>query len=391
VRRAGPHHGPLSGLTFAVKDVFEIAGVAACFGNPTWLRTHPPATRTADAVRALVQAGATLLGLTLTDEMALSLTGENHHYGTPINPRCPDRVPGGSSSGSASAVAGGLVDFALGTDTGGSVRVPASHTGILGIRPTWGSVSAGGVLPLAPRFDTVGWFARDAPTLARVGSVLLVGGAENEAANDRGPSKLLVPLGMETLLDGAAVPSFRLACSALAAALDLPLAHERLGEDLPEPIEWAGTYLTLQNADIAEVHREYLEQEKPVFGSLIADRFASALRVTASEAAAAETQRARIVGACDRAVDRGAWLLVPSAPGAAPRRGSSDAHINSFTWRGLALAAAASLAGLPQVSLPLATSEECPLGLSLIGPPGSDAELLRAAALALTKVRPSHP
>ncbi|HEX4447846.1 MAG TPA: amidase family protein, partial [Polyangiaceae bacterium] len=293
VRRAGPHNGPLSGLTFAVKDVFEIAGVAACFGNPTWLRTHAPATRTADAVRALVQAGATLLGLTITDEMALSLTGENNHYGTPINPRCPDRVPGGSSSGSASAVAGGLVDFALGTDTGGSVRVPASHTGVLGIRPTWGSVSAGGVLALAPRFDTVGWFARDARTLARVGSVLLVGGTANEVANDRGPSKLLVPLGAETLLDGAAVPSFRLACSALAAALDLPLAHERLGDDLPAPIEWAGTYLTLQNAAIAGMHREYLEQEQPVFGSLIAGRFASALQVTAAEATAAESQRAR--------------------------------------------------------------------------------------------------
>ena len=391
VWRAGSHRGPLAGLAFAAKDVFEIAGVAACFGNPTWLRTHPPATRTADAVRSLLQAGAVLVGMTLTDEMALSLTGENHHYGTPVNPRCPDRVPGGSSSGSAAAVAGGLVDFAIGTDTGGSVRVPASHTGIFGMRPSWGSVSAGGVLPLSPRFDTVGWFARDPATLEKVGSVLLLGGRAGEVANDRGPARLLLPLGFETLLDAAAVPSFRLACTALAGALGVPLSHERLGEDLPEPIEWAGTYLTLQNADIAGVHREYLQRERPRFGSLIAPRFERALRVTAGEIAAAEAQRARIAAATDRALDRGAWLVVPSAPGAPPRRGSDDAHVDAFTWRGLALSATASLGGLPQVSLPLATSEACPLGVSLVGPPGSDAELLRAATLALPKLRLPEP
>ncbi len=384
VRRAGPYSGPLSGLSFAVKDVFEIAGVTACFGNPTWLRTHSPATRTADAVRALVQAGATLLGVTLPDEFALSLTGENHHYGTPVNPRCPERVPGGSSSGSAVAVAGGLVDFALGTDTGGSVRVPASHTGVYGIRPTWSAVSTGGVLPLAPRFDTVGWFARDAETLRRVGSVVLA-----EASHEGGPARLAVPRGVEALLDPPAVAAFDAASRALARALELPLVQAPLGADPPDFLDWARVYLALQNADVARVHRAFLEHERPSFGSLIASRFARALEVAPAEVAAAEGERARIVGALDRAIDGGAWLLLPSAPGAAPRRGSTDAELDAFTYRGLALAAAASLGGLPQVTLPLASSEGCPLGVSIVGPPGADAELLRLASLASSKLRPA--
>ena len=159
--------GALAGRRFAVKDVFEVAGRVACFGNPTWLATHAPAAATAPALRALMGAGAHLAGYTVTDELAFSLTGVNAFYGTPVNPASPGRVPGGSSSGSASAVAGGLCDFALGTDTGGSVRVPASHCGVFGFRPSHGAIPLTGVLPFAPRFDTVGWFARDRPPWQR--------------------------------------------------------------------------------------------------------------------------------------------------------------------------------------------------------------------------------
>ena len=173
VARDGSRRGVASGLSFALKDVFEVEGVSRCAGNPDWLRTHPAATRTAPAVARLLDAGASLRGLTITDELTLGLAGENFHYGTPTNPAAPDRVPGGSSCGSAAAVAGGLVDFALGTDTGGSVRVPASYCGIFGFRPTHGRVSNEGVVPLAPSCDTVGWFARDAKVLRTVGEILL--------------------------------------------------------------------------------------------------------------------------------------------------------------------------------------------------------------------------
>src|SRR3990167_7260520 len=163
----------LSSLTFAVKELYDVKGFVTGAGNPRWKSTHPVAQMTAPVVEMLLNEGATLLGKTISDEMAFSLDGENFHYGTPLNSRCPDRIPGGSSSGSAAAVAGGLVDFALGTDTAGSMRIPASYCGIYGIRTTHGAVSLRGVHPLAPSLDAAGWFARTPDMLARAGSVML--------------------------------------------------------------------------------------------------------------------------------------------------------------------------------------------------------------------------
>src|SRR5437870_990734 len=167
--------GMLDGLCFAVKDVIDVAGWKTGCGNPTWRDSHPPAIANAVCVEQLLQAGARCVGKTISDELAFSLLGQNHFYGTPLNPQAADRVPGGSSSGSASAVACGLVDFALGTDTGGSTRVPASNCGIWGFRPSHGFVSVAGVNPLAPSLDTVGVLAQSADVLAKVGLVLLAG------------------------------------------------------------------------------------------------------------------------------------------------------------------------------------------------------------------------
>ena len=164
--------GPLSAMTFAAKDIFDVAGHVTGGGNPDWKATHAPAERTAWVIQTLVDAGANMVGKTHTDELTRGILGVNAHYGTPINPNAPGRVPGGSSSGSAAAVAGGLVDFALGSDTGGSVRIPASFCGLYGLRPTHGRIPLDGILQQAPSYDTIGWFARDVETFARVGSVL---------------------------------------------------------------------------------------------------------------------------------------------------------------------------------------------------------------------------
>src|SRR5215212_7536838 len=165
--------GPLRGLGFAVKDLIDVAGHPTGCGNPSWLATPPPAIVSAVCVEQLLAAGAQCEGKTITDEFAFSLLGENHHYGTPLNPAAPARVPGGSSNGSASAVACGLVDFALGTDTCGSVRVPASNCGIWGWRPSHGLISVAGVMPFSPTLDTVGVFTRSAELLQRIAAVLL--------------------------------------------------------------------------------------------------------------------------------------------------------------------------------------------------------------------------
>ena len=184
---AGAADGPLAGLTFAAKDIFDVAGHVTGCGNPHWKATHEPAESTAWVVQTLVDAGATMTGKTITDELTRGIFGENAHYGTPRNPRAAGRVPGGSSSGSASAVAGRLVDFALGSDTGGSVRVPASFCGLYGLRPTHGRIPLDGMLLQAPSYDTIGWFARDAETFARVGEVMLPAGAAVER-----PSRLII-------------------------------------------------------------------------------------------------------------------------------------------------------------------------------------------------------
>src|SRR6266699_2273766 len=187
VRIAGAPRGPLTGLTFAAKDLFDVAGRPTGGGNHDWARTHPVPTRHAWAVQTLLDAGATLIGKTITDEVSLGILGENAFDGTPLNSKAPDRVPGGSSSGSAAAVAAGLCDTALGTDTGGSVRVPASFCGLYGIRPTHGRINVSGMMPQAPTSDTTGWFARDVDTFARVSSVML-----DEAIATSLPRRLIV-------------------------------------------------------------------------------------------------------------------------------------------------------------------------------------------------------
>src|SRR5690349_14616522 len=195
-RIAGHAGGPLAGLTFAAKDLFDVAGRPTGGGNPDWARQNPVPERHAWAVQTLLDAGATLIGKTITDEVSLGILGENAFDGTPHNPAAPGHVPGGSSSGSASAVAQGLCDTALGTDTGGSVRVPASFCGLYGIRPTHGRLDLSGMLPQAPSSDTAGWFARDATTFARVSSVML-----GEAIPDTLPDRLIVATDALALAD----------------------------------------------------------------------------------------------------------------------------------------------------------------------------------------------
>jgi len=388
VRIAGTPGGPLAGTTFAAKDLFDVAGIVACCGNPTWRDTHAPAARTAPAITALLDAGATLVGLTITDELALSLTGENHHYGTPLNTRAPDRVPGGSSSGSASAVAAGLADFALGTDTGGSVRVPASHCGLHGFRPTHGAVSTEGVWPLSPRFDTVGWFARDGATLRAVGDALLAPPGAGAPASV--PARLLVSDEVLPLLDPDARAPFAAAAAALADRLERRPRQVTLLPHGPDPDAWTGIYLALQNGEAAKLLGPWIASWQPAFGSLIGGRFAHMMAVTGEHIAAAELAAAGVVAAVRGALAGDAWLLWPSAAGAAPPRGLPDADVNGNTGRALALGALAGLAGLPQVSLPVGEVAGCPFGVSLIGPAGSDRALLAAAA-ALAGPRKEEP
>lgn len=371
VEMRGAASGPLAGLTFGLKDIFDVAGAKTGFGNPDWLRTHEPAKRTAPAAQMLLDAGAGLVGKTHTEEMAWSLTGENAHYGTPTNVRAPGRVPGGSSSGSAAAVAAGLVDFAIGSDTGGSVRLPASYCGILGMRPTHGRISLEAVCPLAPSFDTCGWFARDAAVFERVGRLLL-----RDTAPARKPGRLLVARDAFAYAEPAAAAALEPALNKLVALLgkaeDVTVGDESLDK-------WMDYFRFPQGTEAWAAHRDWVNSVKPRFGPAIQGRFDWARAIDPQAAARARARREEIAARMEAMLRDNAVLALPSAPGIALPRNSPLAEQDGLRARALPMLCIAGLARLPQVSLPLATLDGCPLGLSVIAACGNDTLLLELA------------
>lgn len=363
--------GPLTGLRFAAKDVFDVAGHPTGAGNPTWLATHPVPVAHSDVVAQLLQAGATLMGKVLTDELAYSLQGDNAHYGTPINMSDPQRVTGGSSSGSAAAVAAHLVDFALGTDTGGSTRVPASYCGLWGLRTTHGLVSTRGLVPLHPAFDTVTWLAHDAAVFEHVGAALL-------PASDFAPRRLLVPQEAWEFADPEYDEPLQRVRDALAEHLGAQPEASRFVGDAPLET-WRQTYTTAGAHEGWGIHGAWITEHQPPFGPAIAARWHAASSVRDEDALSARNEAARIRTHVRALVGSYGVAVLPSAASLAPRRDADPAAVDAVRLRTMAITCIAGLAGLPQVSLPLTTRDGSALGVSLMGPAGSDLALIRLA------------
>jgi amidase len=371
VRIQGASTGPLAGLTFAAKDLFDVAGYPTGAGNPDWARDRPIPTRHAWAVERLLAAGASLIGKTITDEVSLGILGENPFDGTALNPKAPDRVPGGSSSGSASAVAQGLCDTALGTDTGGSVRVPASFCGLYGIRPTHGRLPLDGMLPQAPSSDTTGWFARDAATFARVSEVML-----GERVPATLPTRLVV-----------AVDAFGFADPDTAAALEpfvrrLSSLVKDVREDLLAPpglSAWGRAQRTLQPYEAWQTFREWLDRVNPRMQFSVARALAFAPAIPENDRHWATLMRSEARARLTWLVPPGAVLCMPTTPFPAPKKGLSLTALESVRSRILCLAAHGGLCGFPQVSIPGAEVDGAPVGLSILGARGSDAALIAVA------------
>jgi amidase len=370
-RIPGRKEGLLAGLTFAVKDLIDVEGIRTGGGNPDWLKDQTPAKKHAYAVARLIEGGATFVGKTVTDELAFSLTGCNVHYGMPLNPRAPDRTPGGSSSGSASAVAGSVVDFALGTDTGGSVRVPASYCGLYGIRPTHDRIVLDGVVRFAPSFDTVGWLARDADLFQRVGRSLLPGFSEQRA-----PLKVL-------RADDAfsrAGPETSAKCDALlerVAALVGDFGRVTVCSTSLE--EWTQVFRTLRSLEVWRNKGPWIERVKPQFGPEIARNFAVAAKTTEADVAKMQPIRDTIQENLALLLRNDVVLALPTAPGPAPLRSALDAEFDNVRDRTQALTCIAGLGGLPQINIPAGLVGGAPVGLSLVGARGRDEQLLSLA------------
>ncbi|MDO5498117.1 MAG: amidase family protein [Propionibacteriaceae bacterium] len=363
-----PQVGPLVGLRFAIKDVYAVAGHRCGAGVPAWLAQAEPAAVSAAAVTALLSAGAEPVGITQCDEFIYALTGVNPHYGTPPNPAAPDRVSGGSSSGTAAAVALGEADIGLGSDTAGSVRVPAAYQGLYGLRTTHGVLSRAGMFALAPSLDAIGWITRDALTLARVTNALM--------PPQRGAqlNRVAVAAGLLAAADDEIT-------DALWGFVDdrmLGLPRREIDHDLPLD-HWRKVMTVVQGFEAWQQHGDWLLAHPDALGAEIAGRFRTAAGITpqqyAEACAEADNARTAITALIGDDV-----LVVPSAASVPPRRATPGAYA-AARLATLNLTAIASLAGLPAVSVPLRTADAMPAGACLIGPPNSDRELVALATV----------
>ena len=358
--------GELADKTFAVKENIDVEGLVSRNGNPDWASTHAPASVNAPAVDRLLACGARLIGKAHMDEMAFSLFGANHHYGAPVNPAAPDRLPGGSSSGSAVCVAAGLADFALGTDTAGSCRAPASFCGVLGFRPSHGAISSNGVIPLAETLDTIGWFARDIDTMIEVGDVLL----PSDFCGEHFASALILTEAFAST-DADMLNKAKPILSRALALHDLALRDEFWTTAL-------GHFRNLQAFEAWRAHGAWITAVNPAFGPGIKERFQFASTITVEQKQAADAFRRDARKTIDELLGVTGMFVVPTTQFESPLLTASADELDVKRQQMVRLFLLASFFGLPQISMPSPTLG-APMGLSFIGPRWSDRALLALA------------
>jgi Asp-tRNA(Asn)/Glu-tRNA(Gln) amidotransferase A subunit family amidase len=366
-------NGLLNGQRLAVKDLFHCAGIATSAGNPTWLATHDIPQETAPAVSLLTRAGARFVGKTITDELAYSLDGNNIHYGSPINRQFPEQLSGGSSSGSAIAVANGDADIGLGSDTGGSIRVPASYNGLFGLRPTWGRVNVDGMLPLAPSFDTVGWMTKELDLSNQVAQVLMVKPdlpeiSLNEfvsVASLQGDSKH-----REAMTKLSQIRSF---------------SNTTFPNEVMDILAEAGEmFSVLQGYEIWQNLGDWVSKYNLKIDPSIHQRLAICQSVTPELMMQAKTKQQKLASLMTEFLSHQRVLVVPTTPSAAPLRSDSSASLVHYRKSLLGLTAIAGLCGLPQLHIPCCQITGRPSGISFIGPKNSDLSLLALAKESLS-------
>ncbi|OJU36774.1 MAG: amidase [Rhizobiales bacterium 68-8] len=401
--------GPLAGLLLAVKDIFAVRGQKTGGGNPQMLAEAQPAASTAPAIRALLDAGARFVGRTQTDELTFSLMGHNAHYPQPVNPVAPGRVTGGSSSGSAAAVAGGLADIAAGSDTGGSIRAPASFCGLIGLRTTHGAIPLDGAMPLAPSLDTFGWFARDAEIYERVGSIFFgeagaaphpyplpvkdgeresptlrpTGGGKLEPAltPDEGQFRLLRLAALDALpLGEAEAAEYRRMLRKVEAALGPSREASPLARSLDD-LYWC--FRRIQAFEAWQVHGPFISAKDRRLGPGVRERFEFGRTIDAATFARESERRAAFRAGLADLLGEDGLLVLPTVPGAAPLRDAGFDDQQAYRERALRLLCLSGPSGFPQITIPLGRVAGAPFGISLLGPAGSDLQLIRLARIIL--------
>ena len=367
----GAASGPLAGLSAVVKDMYDIAGERMGCGSPEWLAAQPPAKRNSSPVQKILDAGATVIGKTICDEFFYSVTGANSHYGTPVNARAPGRLPGGSSAGSAAACGAGLCDFALGSDTGGSVRLPASFNGVYGLRPTHERIEHSGVADMAPSFDVPGWFAATPGVFHKAGAVLL--------DNRRVAAKVDRVVVLEDAFAQAEDPGADMLRTLREfMSDDLPgMAHGRIAPEGFDP--WREAFRIVQAYETWQTFGGFVTKQKPDIGPGVKERMQFASTVTKAQADASREVVNKARDHIRQIVVPGTVLALPTAPSIAPKIEISGAELEEFRTRVMRLTCTSGISGLPQMNIPGGTINGCPIGLSFIGWAGGDEALLDLA------------
>ncbi|KAJ1293957.1 hypothetical protein BS78_01G109600 [Paspalum vaginatum] len=383
-----PH--PLTGLCFAIADALHVSGYITSFGSLEWAKTHDAETQTSPVVSALVNDGAICVGKTVIDEMAYSIHGENKHFDTPTNPAAPDRVPGGCSSGSAVAVASGMVDFALGIDSIGGVRIPGAYCGVLAFRPSHAVVSSGGVIPVAPSLDTIGWFARDPSVLRRVGHLLL----RLPYADIRQPRHFYIA---DDCFELSKIPARRLTqvvaksveklfgrqvshvnlnnhlASRMASLENYSNGHNNGDSKFPSLLALASAMRSLHKSEFKDQHMEWINSVKPDVDARIVSSLSEngGSDIDSCQNARNEARRALSTLLKDDGI-----LVIPTALGIPPKLNAKELSSESYNAQTLYLSSLASMSGCCQVSIPLGTHDKCPISISFIARHGGDRFLL---------------
>ncbi|KAI3755293.1 hypothetical protein L1987_55089 [Smallanthus sonchifolius] len=385
---------PLSDLTFAMNDVFDVKEYVTGFGNPDWKRTHEEAGKTAVVVTALLKNGATCVGKTVMDELSFGITGENSHYGTPTNPAMPSYIPGGSSSGSAVAVAAELVDFAIGIDTIGGVRLPASFCGVLGFRPSHGVASTIGVLPNSQSLDTVGIFARDPSILHRVAHVLL----QLNPVEPRRTRRIIVA---DDLFQLSKIPQQKTVhivskVTEKLAGYQAP-KHTNIGEYILSNVPslkyfreqtsnlqngaytlkaLASAMILLQRYEFKTNHEEWINTVKPRLGSDVSDPIHAAITANHENIKAYYKVRTEMRAALRNLLKDDGILVVPTVADTSLKLNSKKTLLTEFHDRAFPLLSIATMSGCCQITVPFGKHEDSLIGVSFIANHGSDKFLL---------------
>lgn len=373
-------HGPLDKLRFTVKDNIDIAGHKTSYGSPAWRDAHPAPVHNALCVDQLLAAGARCVGKAVADEFTYSLDGESFHFGTPRNAKAPDRIPGGSSSGSAASVANGIADFSLCTDAGGSIRVPASLCGLWGMRPSTHRISEAGVLPFQPSVSTVGVLAERLDVLDAAMRVMLNG----PAAPPPSPGRIIILEDAMSIASPAVQDQAASALERIASRAGLALERVRFSEIIGEQSELSACSLNglrdLQTAEFQSTVGNWIEACKPELGFTFSMAYGNVQRFDRIAALDRLANRERLFRQINAFFTPDTVISFPTTPTIAPRKGSLNTleAVMAFYDPAMTITAFSGAARLPEISAPLLSVEHCPVGLSFVAGNYQDEFLLNA-------------